>query len=426
MRARVYKKKKSFAEAEIEEVLSPSVLRTAARCYYFGTCGGCKWQHVDYDAQLDAKTQSVEDALVHNGGFEDVDVRPAIGSEKIYYYRNKMEFSFSAGRWLTREEIDTGRDFDTSFALGLHVPGTFDKVLDLKECHLQSPTSRALVNGVRDLAKKHDWEPWHIRKQVGFLRHLVLREGERTGEIMVNLVTNGSDGDRMKVMADYLKESFPQVTTFVNTIHTGKAQTAIGEEIRTIFGSGVIHDRIGSHTFEIAPEAFFQTNTAQAERLYDVAKAFAELRSDDLVYDLYCGAGTISIFVADAVRRVVGIEIVEEAVQNARANAVTNGVDNCTFVTGDMQDLFGREFVEEHGQPDVLIVDPPRAGLHPKVVERIAELGPERFVYVSCNPQTQARDLDLMRDTYRIEAVQPVDLFPHTHHVETVIKLRRT
>lgn len=425
VRARVYKKKKRFAEAEIDEILEPSELRTEPRCFYFGTCGGCKWQHVDYQAQLHAKTQSVREALIHTGGFEGVDVARAIGSEKVYFYRNKMEFSFSAGRWLTREEIDSGRTFDTDFALGLHVPGHFDKVLDLHECHLQSPTSRAIVNGVRDLAREQGWDPWHIRRHTGFLRHLVIRTGERTGEIMVNLVTNGYDEARMDAAAGYLRQAFPGVTTFVNTIHTGKAQTAFGEEIRTIYGPGVIHDRIGAYTFEIAANAFFQTNTAQAEKLYAVAREFAELRPDDLVYDLYCGAGTIAIYLADAVRRVVGIELVEEAVANARANAAANAVENCAFITGDMLEVFGEEFVAEHGKPDVLVVDPPRAGMHPKVVEQVRTLGPERFVYVSCNPQTQARDLEMLREAYRIEAVQPVDLFPHTHHIENVVKLRR-
>lgn len=353
-------------------------------------------------------------------------MRPTLKSEKVYFYRNKMEFSFSAGRWLTRDEIDSGREFDTNFALGLHVPGTFDKVLDLHECHLQSPTSRELVNAIRVLAKENDWEPWHIRRQVGFLRHLVIRTGERTGELMVNLVTNGYNEGRMATMAEFLRSGFPQVTTFVNTINTGKAQTAFGEEIRTVFGPGVIHDRIGPYTFEIAPNAFFQTNTAQAETLYDVVKEFAGLRSDDVLYDLYCGAGTISIYLARCVQRVVGIELVDEAVHNARANAAANDIQNCSFVTGDMLEVFGHAFVEEHGKPDVLIVDPPRAGLHPKVVQRIGELGPERFVYVSCNPQTQARDLDMLRDAYHIEAVQPVDLFPHTHHVENVVKLVRS
>jgi 23S rRNA (uracil1939-C5)-methyltransferase len=425
IRARIGKAKKSYAEASIEEVLEPSKLRTEPRCFYFGTCGGCKWQHVDYDAQLQAKTQSVHDALVHNGGFEHVVVQPAIGSARTYFYRNKMEFSFSASRWLTREEIDSGEQFDTDFALGLHVPGFFDKVLDLEECHLQSALSVALVNGLRAFARQHDWQPWDIRKHVGFLRHLVIRTGDKTGDLMVNLVTNGSDPERMKLLAGYLRDEFPAVTTFVNTINTGKAQTASGEEITTVFGPGVIHEQIGPYTFEIAPNAFFQTNTHGAERLYDVTRRFAELHHDDLVYDLYCGAGTISLFVSADVRQVVGIELVDEAVENARRNAEMNNVANCVFEVGDILHLFGPDFVERHGRPDVLIVDPPRAGMHPKVVKQVAELGPERFVYVSCNPQTQARDLQMLAEHYAIEDVQPVDLFPHTHHVENVVKLRR-
>ena len=425
VRVRIAKSKKSYAEAHLEEVIEPSDLRTEPRCFYFGTCGGCRWQHVDYQAQLDGKTQSVHDALVHNGGFRDVEVRPAIGSDNVYFYRNKMEFSFSTSRWLTREEIDSGRSFDTDFALGLHVPGHFDKVLDLHECHLQSVRSAELVNAVRACVKDWGWEPWDIRHHVGYLRHLVIRTGDRTGEMMVNLVTSEIDDERTARLATFLESDFPDVTTFVNTINRGKAQTAFGEEIRTIYGPGVIRDRIGPHTFEIAPNAFFQTNTSGAERLYEVARAFCDLRSDDLVYDLYCGAGTISIFVADAVRRVIGVELIEEAVLNARTNAAANGVDNCEFEVGDMLELFGPEFVERHGRPDVLIADPPRAGMHPKVVEQIAALGPERFVYVSCNPQTQARDLQMLSEHYRIEAVQPVDMFPHTHHVENVVKLRR-
>ncbi|MEX1054999.1 MAG: 23S rRNA (uracil(1939)-C(5))-methyltransferase RlmD [Rhodothermales bacterium] len=425
VRARIRTAKKKFAEASLEEVLSPSPLRTQPRCFYFGTCGGCKWQHVAYEAQLAAKFDSVRDALVHTGGFENVEMRPAIGSEKIYYYRNKMEFSFSAGRWLTSEEIQSGKEFDTSFALGLHVPGNFEKVLDIQACHLQSELSVRIVNSMRDLARSHSWEPWNTRKHLGFLRHLVIRTGERTDEVMVNLVTNGFDSDRIAQVSQHLQGEFPEVTTFVNTINTTPAQTAFGEEIHTIYGPGVIHDRIGPYTFEIAANAFFQTNTAQAERLYDVTREFADLRPNDVVYDLYCGAGTIAIYLAEDVARVVGVELVQEAVDNAKANAGANGVGNCTFVAGDMLALYSKDFMREHGEPDVLVVDPPRAGMHPKIVQRIAEIGPERFVYVSCNPQTQARDLKVLADVYRIEAVQPVDMFPHTHHVESVVKLRR-
>lgn len=426
VKARIYKKKKRYAEAEIEEVLEPSALRTEPRCYYFSTCGGCKWQHVQYEAQLEAKRESVEGALQHQGGFslDNVEVQSTIGAEEIYLYRNKMEFSFSAQRWLTPEEIATGRDFDTDFALGLHVPGNPFKVLDLKECHLQSEVSQRLVNGVRELAKAEGWEPWHIRKHEGFLRHLVIRQGTHTGDLMVNLVTNGHHPERMQTMAAYLQATFPEVTTFVNTINTGVAQTAFGEAVHTIFGPGVIYDTIGPYRFEIASNAFFQTNTRQAERLYAVARDMADLRPDDLVYDLYCGAGTISIFMADAVAHVVGVELVEEAVANARANAAHNGVENTTFVAGDLKELFTPSFIETHGPPDVLIVDPPRGGMHPDVVKQIATMRPERFVYVSCNPQTQARDLEMLSDVYSIEAVQPVDLFPHTQHIENVVSLR--
>lgn len=425
IRARIARVKKSYADAHLEEVIQPSSLRTEPRCFYFGTCGGCKWQHVEYQAQLQAKTDSVRDALHRVAGLPDVEVRHALGSEKIYFYRNKMEFSFSAGRWLTREEIDSGQEFDTDFALGLHVPGHFDKVLDLYECHLQSSLSHEIVNDTRAFAKAHDWRPWDIRKHRGYLRHLVIRTSERTDEIMVNLVTNGFDEEHMNLFAAHLQETFPAVTTLVNTINTSKAQTAFGEEIRTIYGPGVIHDRIGPYTFEIGANAFFQTNTLQAERLYQVAREFADLRPDDVVYDLYSGAGTIAIFLADRVAKVVGIELIEEAVENARVNAAANGVNNSTFVCGDMLKVFDRDFIDEHGAPDVLIVDPPRAGLHPKVARRIAEFGPNRFVYVSCNPQTQARDLVVLKEAYTIEAAQPVDLFPHTHHVENVVALRR-
>ncbi|MFQ5569003.1 MAG: 23S rRNA (uracil(1939)-C(5))-methyltransferase RlmD [Rhodothermales bacterium] len=425
VRARVVKKKKNYAEARLIDVLTPSPLRTEPRCFYFETCGGCKWQHVAYSAQLEAKRQSVQEALTHHGQFEGVEVRPTMGAEEVYFYRNKMEFSFSTHRWLTPKEIATGRDFDTDFALGLHVPGHFYKVLDLHECHLQSELSIRLVNGVREFVKVQAWKPWDIRQHTGFLRHLVIRLGTHTGEVMVNLVTNGYDEARMAELAVYLQMEFPEVTTLVNTINTGVAQTAYGEAMHTIYGPGVIHDMIGPYGFKIAPNAFFQTNTRQAQRLYEVARDFADLRPDDLLYDLYCGAGTISLFMAGEVQRVVGVELIEEAIANARANARDNGIDNCTFAAGDLMKMFTPGFVQEHGRPDVLIVDPPRAGMHPRVVKQIAQLRPERFVYVSCNPMTQARDLALLSDVYTIEAVQPVDLFPHTHHIENVVKLKR-
>ncbi len=422
VKAYIYNTKSTRAEAKLDTLLAPSDLRVEPRCRYADECGGCTWQHVDYEAQLDAKRRHVAEALEENAGVDDVEVHPALPSPKRFFYRNKMDFDFSADRWLTHEEIDTGKEFDTDFALGLHVPGNFYKVLDLQECHLHSELSARLVNGIRNFVKEQGWAPWDIRNHEGFLRHLVLRTGEQTGDCMVNLVTYGAPEKRISAFEDFLRAEFPDVTTYVHTNHTGKSQNPEGEE-QVVFGPGVIYDEIGDYRFEISPSSFFQTNTLQAERLYEVARDFADLRPSDRLYDLYCGAGTISLFMSGHVDEVIGAELVEEAVANARTNAGMNGVDNCTFVSGDLKDLFTDDFVEMHGRPDVLIVDPPRAGMHKDVVAQIAELAPERFVYVSCNPNTQARDLEQLRDTYRIDAVQPVDMFPHTPHVETVVRL---
>ncbi len=423
VRAYVHRLKRNYAEAKLDALLEPSALRTEPRCPYADPCGGCVRQHVAYPAQLEAKQRSVREALVHHGGFEDVHVRPILGAERIYDYRNRMDFNFSAERWLTRAEIDSGEDFDTDFALGLHPQGQPFKVLDLHECHLQSERSRRLVNSVRTFVKQREWKPWSIREHVGFLRHLVIRESERTGEAMVNLVTNGRNEARVAELATLLQDEFPGITTFVNTVSTGAAQTVYGEAEHVVFGPGTIHDRIGPYTFEISPTAFFQTNTAQAERLYEAAREMAALRPEDHVYDLYCGTGAIALFVSGHVRSVVGVEMSEDAVENACANAAANDVENCAFVAGDTLKVLTPEFAEEHGRPDALVVDPPRAGLHKKVARQIAALRPERLVYVSCNPQTQARDLKRLKDAYRIDAVQPVDMFPHTHHVENVVRL---
>ncbi len=420
----VTKRKASYAEARIVQLLEPSPLRTAPRCRYFGTCGGCKWQHVHYEAQLEAKRQRVYEALVHHGGFDGVSVRPTLPSPRIYGYRNKMEFSFSTERWLTPEEIASQQPLDRHFAVGLHVPNNFYKVIDLEECHLPEPITVRLLNALRTFFKEQHWEPWDIRRHTGYLRHLVVRTGTRTGEVMVNLITSRYDTVRMAELKAFVQQRFPEVTTLVNTINTSPAQVAYGEATHILFGPGVIHDKIGPFQFEIAPEAFFQTNTEQAERLYEVTRELAEVKPEDLVYDLYCGTGTISIFIAPHVRHVVGVELVASAVENARANAAANHIPNCTFVAGDLLQVLTPEFVRMHGRPDVIIVDPPRGGMHPQVVRRIAQLRPERLVYVSCNPQTQARDLKLLREHYRIEAVQPVDLFPHTDHVECVVALR--
>ena len=444
VRARVFKRSKNFAEARLIEVLEPSALRQDPRCEYAFSCGGCKWQHVQYPAQTDMKRDAVVGALEHRGGLDlgtlgpggtAAEVLPTLGADDRdgsggrYFYRNKMEFSFSAGRWLTDWEIASGADYDTDFALGLHVPGRFDKVIDLHACYLQSEWSARLVNGVRAFAKANGWEPWHAREHTGYLRILAVRTPAHTEDRMVNLVTSHHDPARMAAFAAFLQAEFPETTTLVNTINGGPAQTSYGTEAHVVFGSGLVRDTLGELHVEIAPTAFFQTNTVQAEKLYAVATEAADLRPTDLVYDLFCGAGTISLWLARHVERVVGVELVEAAVENARANATANGVENATFVAGDMLDLFTPDFVAEHGTPDVLVLDPPRAGMHPKVVGQVARLRPERIVYVSCNPQSQAQDLARLFEesggAYEITRIQPVDMFPHTHHVENVVALRR-
>lgn len=422
--------KKSFCEARLVKVLEEGSVRTKPHCRYFGACGGCKWQHIGYGHQLEAKRQSVEDAFVHHGGFEGIKALPTIGMEAAeghqspLFYRNKMEFSFGTSRWLTEAEMSEDVEYNRYFALGLHVPGRYDKILDIEECWLQSELSVRIVNGIRDFALAHDWTIWDTRKHVGYLRHLVVRQAHHTPDLMLNLVTNGEDEDKIGAFAEFLRRDFPEVTTLVNTINTGLGQTSYGEKMNLIFGSGKIYDKIGELRFEIAPNAFFQTNTRQAEKLYEVTRQFAELKPDDLLYDLYCGAGTISLFVAQSVKHVVGVELIEEAIENAKTNAALNQIHNTTFIAGDLMRLFTPEFIRQNGTPDVLIVDPPRAGMHPKVVEQIAALKPKRLVYVSCNPMTQVRDIALLGDLYEVEALQPVDMFPHTHHIESVAKLR--
>jgi 23S rRNA (uracil1939-C5)-methyltransferase len=424
VRARVVRGRKRVYDAQLLEVIEPSPLRTEPRCRYFGTCGGCRWQNVLYAAQLDAKRQSVEDAFTEHGVYPRAGVPPVLPAQRTYYYRNKMEFSFGARRWLTDWEIAGGETLDRSFALGLHLPLHFDRLLDLRECHLQSEFSAALVNGIRGLCRSEGWTPWDNRTHEGFLRHLVIRTPEHGGEVMLNLVTNGEDAARMARLASFLRDEFPQVSTLVNTINKGVAQVSTGESATIVFGPGVVHDRIGPHVFEIGPQSFFQTNTLQAERLYEVSRAFAALRADDVVYDLFSGLGTISLFVAADVRRVVGIEIDPDAAARSRRNAATNGVRNAAFIAGDIADRLTAETVAAHGRPDVVILDPPRSGLHPKVIARLGEIRPERIVYVSCNPASQAKDLALLCAGYELLEVQPVDLFPHTEHVENVASLR--
>lgn len=424
IRARVLSKRRGRHDGQLLEVLEPSPLRADPRCRYFGECGGCRWQNLIYPAQLDAKRQVVVDSLDGAGVLRGLEVPPAIGADPTYLYRNKMEFSFGSRRWLTQDEVASGREFDRGFALGMFAPGHFDRVLDLEECHLQSELTPRVLATVRALAKREGWDTWDVRRHEGFLRHLVLRT-PAAGGAMVNLVTNGFDAARMERVRAALAAETPEVTTLVNTVNTGVAQVATGETVYTISGDGFVVDRIGELEFEIGPHSFFQTNTRQAARLYEVARDFAELDRDDTVFDLFCGLGTITLFVARDVRLAVGLELDQAAVRAAWRNAERNHIENVSFEVADLGRSLSLGGAQAMGRPDVVITDPPRAGMHKKALHWVLDLRPERLVYVSCNPRTQAQDIAELDRSYELVRVQPVDLFPHTEHVENVALLVR-
>jgi 23S rRNA (uracil1939-C5)-methyltransferase len=433
VRARIARVKKTFAEAEILHVSAPSALRTVPRCRYFGTCGGCRWQQVEYAAQLEFKQQHVVDALERIGGFRGIRVGPTLGSERIYYYRNKMEFSFG-DRWFVKDEWHAIRESapkagEERFALGLHIAERFDKVLDVEECWLQSETSARIVNAVRSFSKEHRIPVYSTHTHSGYLRNLVIRSSEHSGEVMVNLVTFDERPDVMNALVKRLSMEFPSVTTIVNNINRRTSQIAVGETETVYVGPGYITEHIGKRMYRISANSFFQTNTSQAERLYETARRMAQLSREDLVFDLYSGTGTIALHIADDVREVVGIESVSSSVEDARRNATVNNIANCSFILGDLKEalMVATRGRAEHHAPDVVIVDPPRAGMHEKVVQQLRQIRPRRIVYVSCNPATQARDLKILcaDSFYAIEEVLPVDMFPHTYHIESVVALQR-
>ncbi|WP_103664801.1 23S rRNA (uracil(1939)-C(5))-methyltransferase RlmD [Gracilimonas amylolytica] len=424
VKARIIKKKKKHREAKLLEILEPSEHRIDPKCQHANVCGGCSWQHIPYSKQVEYKGQQVKDHIARIGHLDGEIVKPAIASDEEFYYRNKMEYSISSRRWLTEEEIKSDAYVDDSaFAAGLHAPGRFDKILNLKECHLQVPESYQILDFIRNYCIEHGIEPYDTLENTGFMRHIMIRNSHYTDDFMVNLVTYQDDQSVMEKLKDALLIEFPFITTIVNNVNDTKSPTAEGRYEKVLHGPGFIVDKIGEFTFKIHPNAFFQTNTAQAEKLYDVAKDFAEIKENDIVYDLYCGVGTLSLYMSRKAQHVLGIELVDVAVQNARFNAKENEVDNVSFIKGDMKDVFTQEVVDEYGAPNVLITDPPRAGMHPDVVKRLCELKVPRIVYVSCNSSTMARDLKELKEVYDIEMVQPVDMFPQTYHIEAVAKL---
>ena len=427
VRARISKKRKSYAEARVQEILSPGEDRIDPRCFYFGDCGGCKWQNLDYAAQLRWKRQHVLDAFERIGKLQDVEIRETIGCDDPYFYRNKMEFSFGASRWLTDAEIQSGEEFNKDFALGLHAPGRFDKVIDVRECFLQSPESNRILNATRDFVLAHDLPPYTTRTHEGMLRNLVVRTSRGTGEIMVALITADDMPGLIDDYVQHLLEAVPEVTTIVHGINRKKAQIAFSEEVHVLHGPGTITERIAGNDFTISPFSFFQTNTAQGEKLYAEALEAAQLDGTGVAWDLYCGTGTITLAAAARSESALGVELNEGSVADARVNAERNGISNVQFIAGDLKDVIKdlEEGVAGIERPDVVIVDPPRAGMHEDVVRTLMRFGPERISYVSCNPTTQARDCGILAEEYTVEYVQPVDMFPQTYHIETVARLVR-
>lgn len=418
--ARVIKRKKRFAEARIENMISPSPLRIEAPCPYSGACGGCKWQFLPYDIQLEYKTRHVEEALEHIGGLEGVIVNPAAASPDVFGYRNKMEFSCSDRKWLLPEQMGSEKT-DISFALGLHVPGTFYKVLDIEACLLQPDLGNDILDDVRSHMKNSFAPVYGLRSHEGFWRFLMLRHSAARDEWMVNVVTSKEDRESVAPLAEFLMKKYPRIASVVNNITARKAGIAVGEYEIHLAGERVLREKIGHCQFEVSANSFFQTNTGAAKILYDTVKSFAGLAGTETVLDLYSGTGSIPVYLSDQASRIVGIEIVESAVRDAGKNRELNGADNCEFVLGDIRNTLSK--VEM--RPDVMIIDPPRDGMHKDVVKQVLAMAPEKIVYVSCNPSTLARDLALMKDDYRVLKVQPVDMFPHTFHIESVSKLQK-
>lgn len=426
VKARITKKKKKYREAKVLEILKPSDLRRSPKCRHANVCGGCTWQHLPYAEQLKNKEQHVRDHMERIAGLNPDIVQTIIGCDREFYYRNKMEYSFGTRRWLTEEEIQREEFVDDSaFAAGLHAPGRFDKILNLKECHLQDPVSFDILDFVRNYCITHAIPAFDTYKKEGYMRHLVIRNSHFTDDLMVNLVTFRDEPDTIRKLSNALTENFPSITTVVNNVNDQPNPTAIGRFEKVLYGPGYIIDHIGNHSFKIHPNAFFQTNSRQAEKLYSIAADYSELENGGHLFDLYCGVGTLSLFMADKAEKVTGIEIVDIAIENATFNAKENGVKNVEFVLGDMKDTFNQLFMKEHGKPDCIITDPPRSGMHPDVVDQLCNLNVSRLVYVSCNPSTMARDLEKLKEFYNVESVQPVDMFPQTYHIEAVAGLNR-
>lgn len=418
------KKRRAYYEGEVTKIHKFSDKRVEPECQHFGTCGGCKWQNMGYEHQLAYKQNEVLNNLKRIGKVVLPEITPILGSKNIYFYRNKMEFSFSNKRWMTLNEIKSDKEIIDKNALGFHIPGMWDKILDIKKCHLQEDPSNAIRNSIKAFANKHNLSFFDVREQEGLLRTLMIRTSS-TGEIMVLIQFFEDDKKNRELLLDYVAETFPEITSLQFVINNKGNNTIYDQEVICYKGRDHIFEEMEGLKFKINAKSFYQTNSEQAYNLYKITRDFAELKGDELVYDLYTGTGTIAQFIAKQAHKVIGIEAVPEAIKDAKENAQLNAVDNVEFYVGDMKHVFSQSFIAEHGQPDVIITDPPRDGMHKDVVQQILNILPKKVVYVSCNSATQARDLQLMDADYKITKVQSVDMFPQTHHVENVVCLER-
>ena len=424
---KIRKKKHCYCEAEVVRFVKYSETRAEPVCQHFGVCGGCKWQNLPYEEQLRAKQQQVFDQLSRISHVQLPEFNPIMGSQLTLHYRNKLEFGCSNKRWLTREQVASGETFDTMNAIGFHITGAFDKILPIEKCWLMDDLQNRIRNEIRDYALANGITFFDLRQQVGLLRDVMIRNSD-TGEWMVLVQFHfESEGDQQtaEALLSHLGEQFPQITSLL-WVDNQKCNDTFGDlPVQVFKGNDHIFEVMEDLKFKVGPKSFYQTNTLQAYHLYDVARQFANLNGNEIVYDLYTGTGTIANFVARKAKKVVGVEYVPEAIEDAKVNSELNGIDNTTFYAGDMKDILNDEFIAENGQPDVIITDPPRAGMHADVIETIVRANPKRIVYVSCNPATQARDLIALDNNYEVKAVQPVDMFPHTPHVENVVLLER-
>lgn len=418
----VKKIKKNFAEGVLLNLIKASPHRVSSVCEHFGTCGGCKWQHLDYEAQLKFKQKYVYDALTRLAKIENPIISPIIASDKKYKYRNKLDFTFSSKKWLTQDVIDSGEIFGDRNALGFHLPGLFDKILDINECHLQESPSNEIRLEVKKFAIENSFPFFEIKERSGFLRNLMIRT-TTTGQIMVLFLFFEDRKDEIKLLLTHIQKTFPQITSLLYVINPKGNETFGDLPVNNFAGKDFIEEKMENLTFRIGPKSFYQTNSLQAFSLYKVAREFAGLTGNEIVYDLYTGTGTIANFIALSAKTVIGVENVPEAIEDAKINSTINKISNTRFFAGDMKNIFTDEFIAQNGKPDVIITDPPRPGMHADVCAVILKSGAPKVVYVSCNPATQARDIVLLSEKYHVTKIQPVDMFPQTHHVENVILL---